>query len=221
MVATEPERLAQHCADAGLAEKAIQYWLMAGQRSLATLGDGGSGRAAAPGVGAAFRRRRRWPAPGAGTRAPDLSRPRLDGGDGPRVLGDGGRLCPRPRAVRAAAAAAAAGAGAVWPMHVRIHPRRARFGAGACRCHAAVGGGRERSARPGDELPDDRATPVVPRRVRHCARPPRRRPRVVRSRGSTLLRGRLAAGRPGADAELHFRCTRRARLSGPIAREER
>ena len=32
---TEPERLAQHCAEAGLAEKAIQYWLMAGQRSLA------------------------------------------------------------------------------------------------------------------------------------------------------------------------------------------
>ncbi len=34
-VMTEPERLAQHCAEAGLAEKAIQYWLMAGRRSLA------------------------------------------------------------------------------------------------------------------------------------------------------------------------------------------
>jgi tetratricopeptide (TPR) repeat protein len=34
-VATEPERLAQHCAEAGLAEKAIQYWLAAGRRSLA------------------------------------------------------------------------------------------------------------------------------------------------------------------------------------------
>jgi class 3 adenylate cyclase/predicted ATPase len=35
VVATEPERLAQHCAEAGLAEKAIGYCLMAGQRSLA------------------------------------------------------------------------------------------------------------------------------------------------------------------------------------------
>jgi predicted ATPase len=35
MVMTEPERLAQHCAEAGLAEKAIQYWVAAGQRSLA------------------------------------------------------------------------------------------------------------------------------------------------------------------------------------------
>jgi predicted ATPase len=34
-VATEPERLAQHCAEAGLAEKAIAYWLAAGKRSLA------------------------------------------------------------------------------------------------------------------------------------------------------------------------------------------
>ncbi len=34
MVMTEPERLAQHCAEAGLAEQAIQYWLMAGRRSL-------------------------------------------------------------------------------------------------------------------------------------------------------------------------------------------
>jgi class 3 adenylate cyclase/predicted ATPase len=34
-VATEPERLAQHCAEAGLAEKAIGYWLAAGRRSLA------------------------------------------------------------------------------------------------------------------------------------------------------------------------------------------
>jgi class 3 adenylate cyclase/predicted ATPase len=35
MVTTEPERLAQHCAEAGLAEKAIGYFLAAGQRSLA------------------------------------------------------------------------------------------------------------------------------------------------------------------------------------------
>jgi class 3 adenylate cyclase len=34
MVMTEPERLAQHCAEAGLAEQAIQYWLAAGRRSL-------------------------------------------------------------------------------------------------------------------------------------------------------------------------------------------
>jgi class 3 adenylate cyclase len=32
--ATEPERLAQHSAEAGLAEKAIQYWLAAARRSL-------------------------------------------------------------------------------------------------------------------------------------------------------------------------------------------
>jgi predicted ATPase len=35
VVATEPERLAQHCAEAGLPEKAIGYCLMAAQRSLA------------------------------------------------------------------------------------------------------------------------------------------------------------------------------------------
>jgi predicted ATPase len=34
-VATEPERLAQHCAEAWLAEQAIRYWLAAGLRSLA------------------------------------------------------------------------------------------------------------------------------------------------------------------------------------------
>jgi tetratricopeptide (TPR) repeat protein len=34
MVATEPERLAQHCAEAGLVEQAIGYWLAAAQRAL-------------------------------------------------------------------------------------------------------------------------------------------------------------------------------------------
>jgi class 3 adenylate cyclase len=194
-VATEPERLAQHCAEAGLAEKAIQYWLAAGQRSLA--------RSATAEAVAQLRK------------GLALLSGIVD--DGPRVLGDGGGICPRSRTVRAAATAATAGAGPVWPMHVRICPRRARFGAGACRCHAAAGGGRERSACAGDELPDDRATPVVARRVRYCARSPGGGPRVVRPRRSAVLRGRLSAGRPGNDAGVPFGRTVRARLFEPIA----
>ncbi len=35
IVETQPELLARHCAEAGLAEKAVSYWLKAGQRSVA------------------------------------------------------------------------------------------------------------------------------------------------------------------------------------------
>src|SRR5262249_38745949 len=35
IVATQPAILAQHCAEAGLTEKAVVYWLRAGQRALA------------------------------------------------------------------------------------------------------------------------------------------------------------------------------------------
>jgi predicted ATPase len=35
IVAAEPAILAQHCTEAGLAEKAISYWLKAGQQSIA------------------------------------------------------------------------------------------------------------------------------------------------------------------------------------------
>ena len=34
IVAAEPSLLAQHCTEAGLAEKAISYWLKAGQQSI-------------------------------------------------------------------------------------------------------------------------------------------------------------------------------------------
>jgi predicted ATPase len=34
-VQTQPEVLARHCAEAGLVEKAVGYWLMAGQQSIA------------------------------------------------------------------------------------------------------------------------------------------------------------------------------------------
>jgi predicted ATPase len=35
IVVTQPTLLAQHCAEAGLAEKAVGYWLKAGQQALA------------------------------------------------------------------------------------------------------------------------------------------------------------------------------------------
>ena len=35
IVETQPDVLAQHCAEAGLAEKAVGYWLKAGQRAVA------------------------------------------------------------------------------------------------------------------------------------------------------------------------------------------
>ena len=54
-VEAEPELLAHHCAEAGLAEKAVGYWLKAGRAGDRALGDRGGDRAAAEGAGAARR----------------------------------------------------------------------------------------------------------------------------------------------------------------------
>ena len=68
IVVAQPALLARHCAEAGLAEKAVVYWLKAGQQALRALGDDRSGRPAAEGTGRAGRPAgRTWaPATGAG-----------------------------------------------------------------------------------------------------------------------------------------------------------
>ena len=62
IVVAQPALLAQHCAEAGLAEKAVVYWLKAGQQAFGALGDDRSGRPAAQGAGCARRPAgRTWP----------------------------------------------------------------------------------------------------------------------------------------------------------------
>ena len=53
-VAAQPALVAWHCAEAGLVEKAVAYWLKAGQQALGALGDDGSGCASAERLGCAL-----------------------------------------------------------------------------------------------------------------------------------------------------------------------
>ena len=53
IVVAQPALLARHCAEAGLAEKAVAYWLKAGQAGDRALGDDRSGRPVAEGAGRA------------------------------------------------------------------------------------------------------------------------------------------------------------------------
>ena len=94
IVAAQPALLAQHCATAGLSEKAVAYWLKAGQQALAALGDDGSGRPVAEGVGRADRSAGRPGAPATGTGSANRARMGADGRD--RLVGGGCGRDPRP-----------------------------------------------------------------------------------------------------------------------------
>ena len=64
IVAAQPALLARHCAEAGLIEPAVAYWLAAGRQAWARSGAGGSRLAAAPRAGIGPRPARHRSAPG-------------------------------------------------------------------------------------------------------------------------------------------------------------
>jgi predicted ATPase len=71
IVAAQPALLAHHCEQAGLAEKAVDYWLAAGRQAWAR----SAAAAAPPRAGAGSRPTRQRPAPAARVRSADRSGP--------------------------------------------------------------------------------------------------------------------------------------------------
>ena len=125
----EPELLARHCAEAGLAEQAVDYWQRAGQRALARSAMAGGGRAPEPGSGGTGGPARRSRAAAARARPAARAGPGVDRRQGLRGAGDGPRLRPGPRAVPRAGRRPGALPGPLRALHRPLPARRAGRGA--------------------------------------------------------------------------------------------
>ena len=141
---TQPELLAQHCAEAGLSEKAVGYWLKAGQQAIARSAMTEAVAQLRKGLDLLVQPARRHRAPGAGARSADRARTRADRDEGICRAGAGRGVRSRTRALRAIKPAGAIGAGSVRPMGVSPRPRGAGPGGTPCRGDASPGRGPER-----------------------------------------------------------------------------
>jgi predicted ATPase len=130
VVDLQPELLAHHWTEAGLSEKAVEYWYQAGRRAseraalAEAIGHFGKGVRAARNLAGLVG------AGGARNRPPDRPRRSVDRGEGPRRARDRAGLCPRARALRAGRRPGQAVSAAVRAVGVPHGPRRARCGAG-------------------------------------------------------------------------------------------
>jgi hypothetical protein len=171
MVMTEPERLAQHCAEGGLAEKAIQYRLAASRRTLVrsataeAVAQLRNGLALLSGVGEDGRRLEH--------------EPELQTAFGRALMATMGHascggICPRPRAVRAAAIAAAAGPAPFWPMDEHNFPEASSVRRWSMPLRCGGWRRRERSSPGGDSSDgaESAATPALAsRKASRCSIP--------------------------------------------------
>ena len=167
----EPELLARHCTEAGLAEQAVDYWQRAGQQALARSATAEAVEHLTRGLevlaglsgGAERQRARARPAARAG--------PGIDRREGLRGAGDGARLRPGSRAVPRAGRRPGALPGPVRALHRPLPARRAGRGARGRAGAAAARPRTGRRRRAGDRAPHRRLRLVPPRPV---GREPRR-----------------------------------------------
>ena len=151
-MAAQPALLAHHCTEAGLTEKAVEYWLAAGRQAWGRSASRGSGRAAPPWAGAGSRPARRRSAPGTRARSADRARSGAHREPGLGRAGVGEDVRPGAATRVDAEPAARAAVRPVGPVQLSWSPSRSEAGATACRGDARAGRGHRRRSHASDGL---------------------------------------------------------------------